>query len=109
MYNKCIVIIVVILIICFLLFYNNRNDFQDKPRIIDAFSYNGEIKALKLRLKELDDMVDNFVIVEALYTFSGLQKELKFPIDKQQIPNNLLDKVMYIVYNSLEHNDFLYR
>ena len=91
--------LVIIIILIYILFKSVKNNLEEPIKIIDSFSYNGEIKALKLRLKELYDLVDNFVIVEAPYTFSGLQKELKFPIDKQQIPSNLLDKVTYIVYD----------
>lgn len=49
--------------------------------IIDAFSYAGEADILELRLRMLDPVVDQFVIVEANYTFSGHEKPLYY---KQQ-------------------------
>lgn len=45
-------------------------------RIFDCFLYNGEIDVLLLRLHELHDVVDAFVVVEATRTFSGNSKPL---------------------------------
>lgn len=50
-------------------------------KIYDIFLYNGEYEMLEFRLKELGPYVDVFVIAEASFTFSGQQKELKFPSD----------------------------
>lgn len=43
--------------------------------IIDAFLFFNEIDILELRLNELHDVVDQFVIVEGLETFSGQPHE----------------------------------
>ena len=71
-----------------------------KNKIVDSFSYNGEIKVLKLRLKELYESVDKFVIVESTTTFSGKQKELTYPLQKHLIEQKYLDKIKYIVYEN---------
>ena len=42
----------------------------------DTFLYNGESKILTKRLDTLKTKCDYFVIVESLYTFSGLEKKL---------------------------------
>lgn len=46
--------------------------------IVDCVMYSGEYEALLLRLHELADVVDVFVIVEALHTFTGLDKPLYY-------------------------------
>ena len=35
------------------------------PKVIDAIMFSGELDMLELRLNELNDVVDHFVIVEA--------------------------------------------
>ena len=77
-----------------------NNNFVMKNKIVDSFSYNGEIKVLKLRLKELYESVDKFVIVEFTTTFSGKQKELTYPLHKHLIEQKYLDKIKYIVYEN---------
>lgn len=46
--------------------------------IYDCFIFNDELDLLELRLEELGDMVDFFVLVESNTTFSGQQKPLYF-------------------------------
>ncbi len=46
---------------------------NDTVRIIDSFSYNGEL-VVELRLKHLYPVVDEFVITEARETHSGKPK-----------------------------------
>lgn len=59
----------------------------NKRRIIDCFLFNNEIDMLKLRLEELKDVVDIFVLVESKYTFSGQDKPLYFESVKDQFRN----------------------
>ena len=54
-----------------------RNGFP-VPRIIDCFPFYNELDLLDIRLAELKDVVDCFVIVEAAETFSGKPKEYVF-------------------------------
>jgi beta-1,4-mannosyl-glycoprotein beta-1,4-N-acetylglucosaminyltransferase len=46
--------------------------------IWDCFMFLHEFDLLEIRLRELEDVVDRFVIVEATETFSGLPKPLYF-------------------------------
>lgn len=46
--------------------------------IFDCFLFFNELDLLKIRLEELRDVVDRFVLVEASYTFSGARKPLYF-------------------------------
>ena len=46
--------------------------------IVDAFLFFNELDLLKIRLEELKDVVDRFVLVEAPITFSGASKPLYF-------------------------------
>ena len=43
-------------------------------KIFDCFTYFNEEDILRIRLEELDDVVDYFVIVEASQTFTGIDK-----------------------------------
>jgi beta-1,4-mannosyl-glycoprotein beta-1,4-N-acetylglucosaminyltransferase len=47
-------------------------------RVFDVFPFFNEIDLLEVRLNELDDLVDFFVITEASTTFSGLEKPYYF-------------------------------
>lgn len=44
--------------------------------IIDTFLFSNDFNALKIRLKELSEVVDLFIISESKYTFSGKRKKL---------------------------------
>jgi hypothetical protein len=65
-------------------------------RIYDCVLYNGEIEVLLLRLHELQNDVDLFVVVEAKKTFSGKQKELRLRAQWDRI-RPFADKVRYVV------------
>lgn len=62
--------------------------------IFDSFLYNGEERVLDIRLHELRDVVDCFVIVESTTTFTGRTKALRF---KDQARHNdwPMDKIDY--------------
>jgi beta-1,4-mannosyl-glycoprotein beta-1,4-N-acetylglucosaminyltransferase len=47
-------------------------------KVIDCFTFYNELKILNLRLAELKDVVDYFILVEATKTFSGENKRLYF-------------------------------
>ncbi len=44
--------------------------------IIDAFLFNNELDMLKIRINELYDVVDKFVVIEAPWTFRGKKKNI---------------------------------
>lgn len=67
--------------------------------IYDCFLYYDEDMLLELRLNTLYDHVDKFVIVESLYTFTGIRREkLHFDIEKF---SSFKDKIIYIVNESI--------
>lgn len=65
--------------------------------ILDIICYAGEKDMLKLRLAELKDKVDYHIIVEAKYTFTRIEKLLKFNID--DFPE-YADRIIYLTINS---------
>jgi len=50
--------------------------------IYDCFSFFNELELLEIRLHELEDVVDCFVLIEATKTHSGLDKPLYFQMNK---------------------------
>jgi beta-1,4-mannosyl-glycoprotein beta-1,4-N-acetylglucosaminyltransferase len=52
-------------------------------KIIDCFLFFNELEMLLFRLKELNNFVDYFVLVESEYTFSGNTKELYYKNNKE--------------------------
>jgi len=75
-------------------------DSNPKPRIYDCFPFNNELEILEFRFKELYQVVDRFVIVEAKKTHSGKPKELVFDANKERFAK-YLDKVTYIILDDL--------
>jgi hypothetical protein len=49
-----------------------------RRRIVSVFPFNDELTVLKIRLHEMADWVDHFVLVEAAETFAGNPKPLHF-------------------------------
>lgn len=70
------------------------------PKIVDCFIFYNELKMLKLRLTELYDTVDYFVIVEAKHTFKGNEKELLFEMNKEQY-KEFLPKIIHLVVDKM--------
>ncbi|CAL8088049.1 unnamed protein product [Orchesella dallaii] len=65
--------------LCSLHGWTPRDSVVDpEPKVIDAFIFSIEIDLLEIRLKELWNVVDVFVIVEADKTFTGKEKPLIF-------------------------------
>ena len=72
-------------------------------KIIDCFLFFNEIDLLKLRLKELNDVVDHFVLVESTMTFSNKQKPLFYDRNKG-IFEKYDDKIIHLVCNKMPPN-----
>jgi len=51
---------------------------QQVEMIVDCFTFYNELDLLELRLEELDEYVDKFIIVEATTTHSGKDKEMYY-------------------------------
>ena len=60
--------------------------------------YNGEDKMLTLRLHELEEYVDDFVIVEGAFTLKGDKKKLKFDLQKF---SKFKDKIIYKIFDKI--------
>ena len=71
-----------------------------KPKIYDCFPFFNELEILEIKLNELYDHVDHFVLVECTETFSGKPKPLYFAENKQRF-SRFLDKIIHIVV--MEH------
>jgi hypothetical protein len=65
-------------------------------RIFNVVPFNNELFLLRLRLEEMADWVDRFVIVEARFTFTGLPKPLIFDAAKAEFAA-FADKIIHVV------------
>lgn len=68
--------------------------------IYDCFSFFNELDLLDLRLHELSDVVDKFVLVEATMTHSGIYKELYYDESKHKF-DEFKDKIIHIVVDDM--------
>lgn len=64
-------------------------------KLIDCFIFYNELDLLHIRLEELYDVVDNFIIVEANHTFTGNHKEWNYENNKERY-ERYKDKIFYI-------------
>jgi hypothetical protein len=58
---------------------NKKGPANEPPRVFDTFAMNDEVQMAIFRLKELDPVVDYFVIGESPTTFSGYVLPLPTP------------------------------
>ena len=63
-------------------------------KIIDCFIYNNEDLILDLRLNSLDKYVDSFVIVEAKFSHTGIEKN-KYNFDLKKF-KKFKNKIQYL-------------
>ena len=66
------------------------------PKIYDCFLFFNELEMLDIRLAELYDKVDYFVLVESTETFQGNLKPLYFAENKERYAP-YLDKIIHVV------------
>ena len=66
------------------------------PKIYDCFTFFNELEILEIKLNELYDHVDHFVLVESTETFRGNPKPLFFAENKQRF-SKFLDKIIHVV------------
>lgn len=64
-------------------------------KIYDCFTFFNEIELLKMRLEELNDSVDYFVLVESIETHKGDLKKLIFQ-ENRQLFEKYLPKIIYV-------------
>jgi beta-1,4-mannosyl-glycoprotein beta-1,4-N-acetylglucosaminyltransferase len=81
-------------------------DANELPNIYDCFIYDGQVETLKLRLSELYEAVDYFIILEG----SLNNKNYLFPLISSEL-EKYDDKIVYIQledYTTLSENSYLY-
>ena len=69
-------------------------------KIIDCFMFYNELNMLKLRLRELYDVVDYFVLVESAKTFTYNDKQLYFQ-DNKDMFTPFLNKIIHVVVDDM--------
>lgn len=80
-----------------------RVEYADPParrRVYDCFTYNGEFEVLQIRLHELREVVDVFVIVEATCTFAGDAKALTLELAAPELAE-FADRIRYVVVEDM--------
>jgi beta-1,4-mannosyl-glycoprotein beta-1,4-N-acetylglucosaminyltransferase len=72
-------------------------------KVFDCFKFLNEIELLELRLMELNDVVDHFVIVESNKTHTGNPKE--FILENNELLKQYGDKIIYVKVTDLPTYD----
>jgi beta-1,4-mannosyl-glycoprotein beta-1,4-N-acetylglucosaminyltransferase len=74
-------------------------------KVIDCFTFYNELEILELRLKELYDVVDKFILVEAEKTHKGENKRFVFEENQWRF-KQWMDKIVHVkVYYPSHIND----
>jgi beta-1,4-mannosyl-glycoprotein beta-1,4-N-acetylglucosaminyltransferase len=68
-------------------------------KVIDVFPFNNELRLLDLKLREMANWVDVFVIVEARNTFTGAPKPLVFQENRATF-SAFDSKIVHVVVNA---------
>ncbi|MDD7908706.1 N-acetylglucosaminyltransferase [Pseudovibrio exalbescens] len=69
-------------------------------RVIDGFTFFNELDVLELRLGELYDVVDQFILVEATQTFTGGAKALFYSDNKERF-SAFADKITHVIVSDM--------
>ena len=77
--------------------------FHALADIYDCFIFFNELEILEIKLNELYDHVDYFVLVESAETFRGNPKPLYFAENKERF-SPFLDKIIHVVVNERMEN-----
>lgn len=72
--------------------------------VYDSFMFYNEVDLLEIRLNELYDVVDKFIIMESEYTFQGKKKPLYY-LDNKSRFSSFLDKIIHINATSIPTNN----
>ena len=75
-----------------------------KPKIYDCFPFFNELEVLEIRLSEMYDVVDYFVLVECRETFRGNPKPLHFERNKERF-KKYSDKIIHIIVDEHVETD----
>lgn len=69
-------------------------------RLFDCFTFFNELDLLELRLSELHEVVDRFVITESPLTFTGKEKPLHFEQNRERFAR-FANKIDYVVVDDM--------
>jgi hypothetical protein len=72
------------------------------PRLFEAFLFFKEIELLEIRLAELHDVVEKFIVVETLQTFQGPGKESYFKGVEHLLPRKYISKILHYQCSHLD-------
>ena len=72
--------------------------------IYDCFIFFNELDLLNLRLHELNDTVDYFVLVESHYTFTNQRKPLYFEQNKNMF-HKFLPKIIHVIIDNFDQTE----
>lgn len=71
-------------------------------KIIDAFTFNNELDLLEIRLHELNDVVDHFVISESTVTHANKTKPLYFSLNRERY-RPFLHKIDLVIFDDVKN------
>jgi beta-1,4-mannosyl-glycoprotein beta-1,4-N-acetylglucosaminyltransferase len=80
---------------------HNWTPRETSPKVFDAIIFSIELDLLEIRLRELWDVVDHFIILESDKTFTGSEKELTFAKHRDRF-SWAEPKIIYRSYNDLK-------
>ena len=73
---------------------------REIPKVYDCFTFFNELDLLELRLTELSDIVDRFVLVESTLTHMGQPKPLYYAENKERFAA-FRDRIIHIVVDDM--------
>lgn len=76
--------------------FKNYGIKMETPKIYDCFLFDHELDMLNLRLHEMNDYVDRFVLIESTKTHSGNKKNLNFQDNREHF-KKFLHKIEHVV------------
>lgn len=71
-------------------------------KIIDAFTFNNELDLLEIRLHELNDVVDHFVLSESTVTHANKPKPLYFSLNRERF-RPFLHKIDLVIFDDVKN------
>jgi len=71
--------------------------------IYDCFTFFNELDLLEIRLNELNDTIDYFVLVEATHTHSGQKKPLFFNKNRERF-KDFIPKIIHVIVDDFPPN-----
>ena len=73
-------------------------------KVYDCFTFFNELDLLELRLAELNEVVDYFVLCESTVTFQGKPKELFYNVNKERFAQ-YHDKIIHLIVDDMPDSD----